>query len=139
MNKNSIIFFSIAAALLLVTIFLPAGCKDTQKKAIAKPSKTRIIGIYTKKDGNKQLDILLRQIVIYPKYDSIKQDYVITVDTAWGIPVLDTLLDPITKAVKFDSLTRKPILVFNGSYILYKKDSIMWQIEGKDYDTMMRK
>lgn len=135
MNKNSVIYFSLAAIFALMIVFLPSGCKD-KKHETQKPSQKRVIGLYVKADGSVESAVLLMQILVAAKYDSAKGKYDVVTDTIWGIPRMRPLIDTATKIQKVDSAGVKQFVV---DYIIYPKDSVIWRIEGRDYDSLIKK
>lgn len=132
-------YFSLAILMSLWAAFIPSGCKEKIKKDIPIPKEgvAKIVAVYTKPDGSKVLEVMLRQITKSIKYDSVLKKDVVVVDTLFGFPIPVPLVDSVGKEKK-DSLGH---LVYrpNPAYIQIGKDSVIWQISGIPTDSLLKK
>jgi hypothetical protein len=123
------------AILLAVVIF---SCNEKKSNPSPKAGESKIVAVYQTPDSIKHLDILLRIITKAAKYDSVKQKDYVSVDTIFGYPKYMPLVDSSGKQI-IDSLTKKPKLNPFPTYFRVSKDSVFWQISGRDVDSLLMK
>lgn len=118
---------------LLLGIFIGMLIQDKSenyKKEIIKPPKEgqlKIIGVYTKTNGEKQIEIIIRQILKRIVYDTITNQDKISMDTIYGYPVDMKIKDSTGK---------------DSTYRIFKiinKDSVNTHVENISIDSLLKK
>lgn len=122
---------------LLVAIFgflIFISCNNGSKHkeiSIFKPTpnvaQDKIVAVYKKRDGGKELASVLRQIQKTIRYDSLKGQDIVAVDTFWAI-----LNDTIMKT----SLGKDTTIAY---WRQIGKDSINTHVENIPVDTLLKR
>lgn len=119
---------------------LTFSCSSVEKKDSTgfKPGKKvsvdkKIPAVYFSETGTPYLDVVLMVTEKTTFVDSgLSKEFSIT-DTTWGIPKLIPVVDSTNKPV-VDSLGN---LVKTLAYFQKGKDSVFWQIENKNIDSLI--
>lgn len=128
--------FLIVAGLFIFMI----ECKNGEKgKAINPPKEgfSRILGVYIKRDGTKQVEVLGRQIYKSIKFDSITKKDVVVIDTVFGTPVIIKAFD--SKGTILKTKEGKDSINPNPVYIPIGKDSVNTHVENTPIDSLLKK
>lgn len=113
---------------------LTFSCSSEEKKVSTGFNlEKKIPAVYFSETGTPYLDVVLMVTKKTVVFDSVLKKDVIAVDTTWGIPKLVPVVDSTNKPV-VDSLGN---LVKTLAYFQKGKDSVFWQIENKDIDSLI--
>lgn len=126
------VFIAAVSVLALCNRSKPGKGDDTPKEGIVK-----LLGVITRRDSTRFIDICLREIKKGVRYDSATKRDVIVIDTAVAIPIIVPLMDKDGKAI-LDSLG-KPKANPVPQYIYYSKDSVSFDISYISVDSLLRK
>lgn len=137
MNRTARNHFIIAGIFGIGFLVSLSNCNSSKpKKEVPKEGVEKYLGVFIKRDGTKQVDVLIRQTLKYIKYDSVKKIDEIAYETLWGFPVMVKAFDSTGKILKAkngqDSINPQP------RYIPIGKDSVTWY-EKTPFDSLMKK
>lgn len=126
------------ALLCLILAILYASCKgESKENELPTTGDAKIIAVFTKRDGTKQIDILLRRIFETIHTDSVTKKKTIVFDTLYGQPFIVKATDSTGKILKAingqDSLSPNPV------YAPINKDSVNTKIENISVDSLLKK
>jgi hypothetical protein len=125
------------ALLILTSVVIILSCGE-KSKTDQQPSarESKILAVYTLPDSSKVVEVLLRIITKTVKYDSVKKEDAIVVDTLWGIPRHLPITDSTGKVVMKDG---KPMINPVAQYFKISNDSVNWHVENIHYDSLIKK
>jgi hypothetical protein len=124
---RKIIFFVIVSVLTF-------SCSQKEKKQTTGFNlEKKIPAVYFSETGTPYLDVVLMVTKKTVVFDTSLNKDVIVVDTAWGVPKLVPVVDSTNNPV-VDSLGN-PVKTL--AYFQKGKDSIFWQIENKNIDSLI--
>jgi hypothetical protein len=121
----------------ILSIFILFSC-NTNKQTPATPGNAKIVAVWTKPDSSKEISIMYRSIYKQVLFDSASKTDRIVIDTAWGYPIPQALLDSTGKVI-LDSITKQPRLSPEPRYIFISKDSVNWRIAGIPLEELLKK
>jgi hypothetical protein len=139
MNDESKGHFIVSGIFLLLLIVWLCSCGNGSEGKVNEPiaGDKKLIGVWTKPDSTKQLDILLLRIVKTVKYDSAQNKDIIIIDSIVGRPVVVKAIDGVGNILKNkaggDSINPNP------QYILVGRDSVNWHVENVSVDSLIKK
>lgn len=123
---------------ILAIISLVVGCKnDSGGKIEPQVGDKKLLGVWTKPDSSKQLDIFLLRIVKTVKYDSVKKKDVIIIDSIVGRPIIIKAFDSAGNILK--NKDGKDSINPNPQYIQVGRDSISFRVENISVDSLLKK
>lgn len=136
-SAKSNFIVAVVFALVLVIMLCSCGRSVVKDKEVPRVGDARILGVYTKRDGSKQVDILFRRIYEAIKYDSIKKEKIIVTDTLFAFPVTIKQVDSVGHILKDregkDSINPNPV------YVPIGKDSVRTDVSNIPVDSLLRK
>ena len=127
----------------LLTLIILFSCNSGKNGSAPPPDvgNAKILAVSINRDSTRTLFWFLRSIVKGVRYDSAKNRDMIVVDTIWYPPITVPMVDSLGKAI-FDEKTKEPKINPLPQYlenVTWPKDSVIWDVANKDFDSLMRK
>lgn len=126
-------------AIALAISLLSCNSNDNLPKEV----KGKVVAFIIRRDSSRPLMIMWREIRVWAKIvDSAAKKYEIVADTIWIPPTTVPIIDSATGRAKFDSITKKPLIDPEPKYFYenrWPNDSVVWDISGKDFDSLSKK
>lgn len=131
--------FKAAIVFAIITLIILCSCGNDSEKVDGevKTGDKKLIARIINRDGTRQLDIVLLRVSKGVKFDSVKKEDVIVIDSIVGRPVIVKAVDSLGNIIKtkagVDSLNPSPV------YVPVHLDSVSFRVEGISVDTLLKK